>query len=284
MFSDKRGTIAALTLGLLVGTGTTIGIVAASSDDNTPPTIPTAKPTDTPMNYTGQPLLGRGRGLDRATAVKRVTDAPGLNHVSIEQTKPDTLSVHVKTDTLEGTGDVRATWQAELAIGAVGELERTDQKALSDILTESTITADLPGSNVDLGNGHGFVAAGQNFAAQAANRSDRSIIQTLQAAAKKFDLSVVSTEILRPLGPAPSIVLQLNADTEKLDWNIDDLRTAFAGDPIQYEGLYVELRSTDGTPLIATGMAYRTGIGGTWFAPGQDERFGANHGTVAQAK
>jgi hypothetical protein len=44
------------------------------------------------------------------------------------------------------------------------------------------------------------------------------------------------------------------------------------------EGILIELYDPDGQPLLQSGVAYRTGSGGLWFAPGQDERFGAIHG------
>jgi len=44
------------------------------------------------------------------------------------------------------------------------------------------------------------------------------------------------------------------------------------------EGLLIELDDSHGQPLLQSGVAYRTGEGGLWFAPGQDARFGAVHG------
>lgn len=45
-----------------------------------------------------------------------------------------------------------------------------------------------------------------------------------------------------------------------------------------------QFTAEDGTPLLQASAAYRTGTGSLWFAPGQDTRFGALHGTFADAK
>jgi hypothetical protein len=90
-------------------------------------------------------------------------------------------------------------------------------------------------------------------------------------------LNVVSVDVLHPLGPAVAVVVELSRDT-KVTWTIDELREAISGDPRAYEGVYVEIRSEAGEPLLKAGVAYRTGLGGLWFAEGQDDVFGATHG------
>ena len=63
-----------------------------------------------------------------------------------------------------------------------------------------------------------------------------------------------------------------------VDWTIDDLRTAITGTPFAYEGVMITILDVTGRPLLVSGVAYRTGLGGLWFAEGQDSRFGALHG------
>jgi hypothetical protein len=63
-----------------------------------------------------------------------------------------------------------------------------------------------------------------------------------------------------------------------IDWTIDELRTDLVGESPDVEGVFIELGDSHGQPLLQSGVAYRTGEGGLWFAPGQDARFGAVHG------
>lgn len=53
---------------------------------------------------------------------------------------------------------------------------------------------------------------------------------------------------------------------------------ALVGATPDVEGVLIQLDNPAGKPLLISGVAYRTGEGGLWFAPGQDERFGALHG------
>jgi hypothetical protein len=67
-------------------------------------------------------------------------------------------------------------------------------------------------------------------------------------------------------------------DGATIDWTIDELRDAVAGRPTEVEGVLIELDDPGGQPLLQSGASYRDGLGGLWFAPGQDDRFGAQHG------
>ena len=278
MFSvERRRGWLMVAVGVVVGAASAAGIVAANDGDPTPPPDPQAQSGDVPANSAGSSLDDRGPGLPADEAIDKVTAGVGKD-VTIKATVSGPLEVHVSTPSLEGPGEVEATWTAGLALGALADLERTSQRSYGDVLGDTVIKADLPSGTVDLEGGHGLVAAGQVFAAQRDHRADDEIIASLTDSAARLDLKVVSIDVRHPLGPAPRIVLQQNGATDKPGWTVDELRDALAGNPVEYEGMYVEVRSPEGEPLLAAGTSYRTGLGGLWFAPGQDEVFGAKHG------
>ncbi|GAA3669152.1 hypothetical protein GCM10022237_31310 [Nocardioides ginsengisoli] len=278
---DRISVVIATALGVVTGIGATIGVVAASGADGggVPPNpMPPVASTDVPNNYAGRAVEPHGPALRSKEAIARVSGGAGMQGVHVERSADGVLEIHVKAGSRDQGLGLHATWIATLAQGALAELERTSQPLLSDVLGEVETVLDLPTGPYNEGGGHGFVASGQVFAAQADQRTDQRIRDDLAAAAAKFDLDVVSTEVLRPLGPAPHIVLRLRRLPDDLGWTIDDLRRALDPEPSAYEGLSLEIRSPDGTPLIAGTSSNRLGMGGLWFAPGEDERFHAVHG------
>ena len=86
-------------------------------------------------------------------------------------------------------------------------------------------------------------------------------------------------QILHPLESALSVSLTVRDDA-KPGWTIAELSSALLGSVPDVEGCYIEIESSGGKPLLQTTAAYRVGTGDLWFAPGQDERFGAVHGSA----
>ncbi|MDQ6523054.1 hypothetical protein RB608_05555 [Nocardioides sp. LHD-245] len=267
-----------ISTGLVIGAASAVGVVSAANDDDRydPSARQQVQPGDVPMNYSGAPLRRRGASIPQDDAIESVVAGLG-KRVSFTDRPDGPLEVHVTTPSLEGPNDVRTTWTAELALGALAELRRTNETSYAEVLGDTKIKADLPLETLDLDGGHGFVATGQVFAAQADRRSDEAIESSLTDQARKFGLEVIAVDVLRPLGPAPIVILRTRGADKAPGWTMDNLRDALAGSPLDYEGIYIELRAPDGTPLVAAGTSYRTGVGGLWFEPGHDETFGATH-------
>jgi hypothetical protein len=168
-------------------------------------------------------------------------------------------------------------WYAELAVGAAAQLSATTQTSLDQLIASATAVgpnADGVTTSTDLGVGG--VALEQAFDSP----SDDVLRSRVDDVAREFGLEVDSVQVLHPLESALSVTLVVPDDLE-IDWTIDQLRTALVGATPDVEGVLVQLTAEDGTPLLQAGAAYRTGTGSLWFAPGQDARFGALHGTFA---
>jgi hypothetical protein len=113
--------------------------------------------------------------------------------------------------------------------------------------------------------------------------SDAELLGRVDDASRQFGISVRSAEVLYPSGSALSVSFVV-PDDPRPDWTIDQLRTALVGTTPDVDGALISLVTTDGDELLVAGTAYRSGEGGLWFAPGQDERFGAVHGGLADVE
>lgn len=174
---------------------------------------------------------------------------------------------------------VALIWKAALVQGAIADLLRDEEAATSEVIGGSRVFVRLPSGRLRrlAEGGRSFIAAGQSFAGQVDGRDDVAIVESAQKALLDHGLVDPQVEVLRPLGPAVSVVATAPDDLT-VDWTIDDLSRAINGSPTAYEGLLITIVDPSGTPLIVSGAALRTGLGGLSFAPGQDTRFGAVHG------
>lgn len=103
--------------------------------------------------------------------------------------------------------------------------------------------------------------------------------------ADEFGLKVSSVQLLHPLETAISVAFTVDGpvgDRVEQEWSIDALRSSLVGTLPDVEGVLIQLNDPTGVPLVISGAAFRTGLGGLWFAPGQDVRFGADHGGLAR--
>lgn len=177
---------------------------------------------------------------------------------------------------------VPGMWEAELAQGALGELlPGKDASDIGGTIVGSTIMLDTgSGTAEQIGGGTGDVAPGQNFRAQATHQTDAQITGSIDATLARFGLTSLGIRVLRPLGPAPSVVAQV-ADPATLAGRWAELLQALNnGD---YEGLYLELLSRSGSVLVRSYSALRMGANGVWFAPGMDDLLGITHPHIPPA-
>jgi hypothetical protein len=165
-------------------------------------------------------------------------------------------------------------WLADLAVGAVAERSRTNERVANDLVsTAIAVGPDAQGNPATTSLGIGAVQLGQVFGSP----SDSVLAAHVVDVAQNHGLLIADLRILHPLESALSVTFVV-PDGATIDWTIDQLRAELAGVPPELEGVFIELRDSTGRPLLQSGAAYRTGGGGLWFAPGQDSRFGAVHG------
>ncbi len=186
------------------------------------------------------------------------------------------LTVTIESDQADG---IKQAWLAQLMQGAVADLMRTDETTTSQVLDGAQLVdKDASGRQVVTPLGHGAVVGGQVFDSP----GDDALRQQVAAAAEKYGLTVDSVQVLHPLDSALAVTMTV-PDGPLHGWNLTSLENAIEGKTTptsvpNVEGLYLELHSPSGKPVVKSGYASRIPGGGGWSAPGQDERFGINHG------
>lgn len=244
------------------------GSRAMSNNDHTGDPVIYAGGQSTPLTS----LSANAVESDAAARVmKDLSGEPQLAGVTTESTPSGLQVVVTLTRNDDGVPDV---WLADLAAGAVAERSHSDQAVANDLVSSATAVGPGKGGEpVTTYLGVGAVRLGQVFGSP----SDSALTAQVANVAKTHGLTVAELQILHPLESALSVKFVV-PDGATIDWTIDQLRTALVGGSPDVEGVFIELDDSHGQPLLQSGVAYRTGEGGLWFAPGQDARFGAVHG------
>ena len=237
------------------------------------PVGPGTHPTPTPSAIAGPSTEPRGplTSTDAAVQVMNgLSGEPQLAGITTTST-PSGLEVVIRLTRNDDT--VPDVWLADLAVGAVGELMHSDQAMANDLISSATAVGPGKGGDpITSDLGIGAVRLGQQFGSP----SDLMLAAHVADVARRYGLELAEVKILHPLESALSVTFVVPTGAT-ISWTIDELRTALVGQSLDVEGVLIELDGPDGQPLLQSGVAYRTGEGGLWFAPGQDERFGALH-------
>lgn len=167
---------------------------------------------------------------------------------------------------------VKEGWLGQLVEGAVGELVRTNQKTLAQVLGAEVVTRTRSGRQVTTPLGMGYSPLGHRFNSP----SDADLRQRATDVADKYRLEVDSVEVLHPLDSA--LAVTFTVPLGPVSWTLYQLTNDLQGSPIDVEGLSIQLNSPSGQPLLRVANGERAKGGGGWFAPGQDDRFGFQHG------
>lgn len=271
-FRARRLVLGGAILGLAAGT-----VGAAVAGDWGPQFNPHASTAVGEPNTFAPYVNSPGPGLPPDQAIAQVTDA--LNQFGVISASridpPDGtagtpwLSVQVDSDLAD---DVLPDWLALLTEGAVADLMHTDEATTHDVIGGTELVdTDKSGQQLATPLGYGAVVAGQDFRSP----SDAELADRVSQVAAQFGLGVSSVQVLHPLDSALEVTLTVPEGD--VNWTINQLQDSLQGDPRSIEGIYIELDSEAGDPLLRTSEAGRSGGGSLWFAPGQDERFGALH-------
>jgi hypothetical protein len=244
------------------------GSRAMSNNDHTGDPVTYAGGQSTPLAS----LSANAVTSDAAAQVmKDLSGEPQLVGVTTESTPSGLQVVVTLTRNDDGVPDV---WLADLAVGAIAERSHSDQAVANDLVSSATAVGPGKGGEpVTTYLGVGAVRLGQVFGSP----TDSALTAHVADVAKRHGLTVADLQILHPLESALSVTFVV-PDGATIDWTIDQLRTDLVGGSPDVEGVFIELDDAHGQPLLQSGVAYRTGEGGLWFAPGQDARFGAVHG------
>ena len=127
-----------------------------------------------------------------------------------------------------------------------------------------TLTLSLPSGKMEtLGGGApGNIAYGQAFV----DRPTQDITAAITKDAEAAGASIESVSYLPALDPAP--IIRLTAPTPRTFAQANPSLGAIFADSGPFEGYYVELDAADASPVEIGTAAFRSGIGGAWYAPG----------------
>jgi hypothetical protein len=254
-----------------------------SSDDGDAPPGSAATAADSPLQFSSKvQATGPGESADQAIAdTLKGMQGTAITSAEMVPAPPDSggtgqwLRIHF-TGTQQF--DVQRQWLAQLVHGAVADRMRTDQQATADVLGGAQLVNDSGDQNGNESLGHGGVLGGQLFGSP----SDEELRSQVETSAAKLGLKVNSVEVLHPLESALMVNLTV-PDGEIQGWNAQSLEHAIEGavspdfNP-DVEGVYIELESPSGKPVLKESYAYRVPEGGLWVDPDQEDRFGVNHG------
>lgn len=187
--------------------------------------------------------------------------------------------------TLEGQtnadgGALPSAWEADLAQGDVAERIAQGASNLADVVVGSTLQFETAeGTLIPLTGGAGDIRSSQSFSAWS-DESDAAITASVTETLSRFGLQTAEVRVLRPLQPALYVVATVD-DPAQIDGRFGEIWNALLGDPYCCEGLYLEIDTADGVPIVRQGAAFRTGSGRLWIAPEYDELVGGVHGGLA---
>jgi hypothetical protein len=270
----RIGSAAAPALAVVIATaGVAVAAALAGST-----AMPNNDHTGDPVTYAGgqstPPASLSANAAPSDAAAQVMEDLSGAPQLVAVTTKSTPSGLQVAVTLTRNDDSVPDVWLADLAVGAVAERSHSDQAVANDLVSSATaVGPGKGGDTVTTYLGVGAVRLGQVFGSP----SDSALIAHVAKVAESHGLSVSDFQILHPLESALSVKFVV-PDGATIDWTIDALRTDLVGAAPDVEGVFIELDDSHGQPLLQSGVAYRTGEGGLWFAPGQDARFGAVHG------
>jgi hypothetical protein len=162
---------------------------------------------------------------------------------------------------------VRPVWEANLVIAALRD--EVHATGASDDVIGSQISGELPSGEVlpNIGGGIGDVVFGQAFSAA----SPAQVQSAIRRNAAALKLRIESIDVLTPLQAAPAVVAS-TSDLAGVVSNPDGVINALFGGIATYEGEYLELRDSSGSPFFIQASAFRTGVGQRWFRKDVDPR------------
>lgn len=279
MFPTKRPLVIIAT-GVVIAACASVGIAYAAGEDPTPVTgTPVMSPyqysatvddSEKPLSPDAAPSL-----ISAALALKGVQDVTSAtigDPTSVDARVGNWFYPIVKVSDADRGGGILPLWESELVQGVLADSLATTDDITSGI-AGAEVTGVLPdGSKISLGGGASDIRAHQVF-----HRSgtDAELTKTQQLATQivqKFGLTPLSVQVLQPKDDALYVVAQIPDGTTFS--HLNDLQVALNGDPLQYEGIYLEIRNSAGLRVAVTNVDYRVGAGGQWIDPSVEGTIG----------
>ncbi len=170
-------------------------------------------------------------------------------------------------------------WEATLLAGAVADRTAGDGRFLASVIKGYIV--DYVPSDASTGpTGQAtneLDVAGERFRPPG---DDNKIKRVTADTLVRFGAQPVSIEVLHPLDAALKVVAAIPT-SQAMNRRLAELQTALIGTPIQYEGVYLEVRLPDGSPIARLFTTYRDVVGAQSVRPDLEAILGGPlHSTV----
>lgn len=180
---------------------------------------------------------------------------------------PNGVWLHIEVaseDQMEGQ------WEATMLAGAVAD--RTAGKGFLASVIKGYIVDYAPsdGSDPTGQPTNELDVAGERFQPPG---DDNTIKRVTADTLARFDARPVSIDVLHPFDAALKVVATI-ATPKAMNGRLAQLQTALIGTPTQYEGVYLEVRLPDGTPIAKLWTTYRNVVGSQWVRPDLEDILG----------
>jgi hypothetical protein len=185
---------------------------------------------------------------------------------------PNGVWLHIE---VASENQMEGQWEATLLAGAVAD--RTAGSGFLASVIKGYIVDYIPsdGSEPTGQPTNELDVAGERFRPPG---DDNTIKRVTADTLARFGARPVSIEVLHPLDAALKVVATI-ATPEAMNRRLGQLQTALIGTPTQYEGVYLEVRLPDGSPIATLWTTYRDVVGSQSVRPDlQDILGGPPHG------
>lgn len=217
------------------------------------------------------------RGLDPGLFSSASVGLPPANLANLQSK----IWINLQADTPASEEDAAVlVWEADLAEGAIAKRIATTQLDLSKVLGGLTIHYKGADPSNDLVTGEGGSgSASDNFTYVSEGLTDDEIKARAVEAIAPYGLLVTNVRVLHPLGPAVEVHMTTSSP-EALKASVSDIESSLIGTApeFNYEGLFAELSTTDGTPVFRVDTDLLSGTGRLWVNPQYADLVPSTHG------
>lgn len=206
-----------------------------------------------------------------------VGEAPSGYRESVESTSAaapnfiDGVWLYVTVDSPSATPNPlphRQIWEAQLVAGALRDaLHAAGKRPLYNVQIDVHLAGGKVLSNATSGLGN--VSFNRRFE----NDSLESVRDRVLAVAPSLGLHVAKVELVEAENPAPAITMILDSDPAEIIEQRASLAAKLFGDPVRYEGYFLEIKDAVGEPVMVLTASLRAGVGMTWIRRDLDPRF-----------
>ena len=180
---------------------------------------------------------------------------------------PNGVWLHIE---VASENQMEGQWEATLLAGAVAD-RTAGKRFLASVIKGYTVDyVPSDGSEPTDQTTNELDVAGERFRPPG---DDSEIKRVTTDTLARFGAQPVSIEVLHPLDVALKVVATI-ATPEAMNGRLAQLQTALIGTPIQYEGVYLEVRLPDGSPIAKLWTTYRDVVGSQSVRPDLEDILG----------